>query len=333
MKKSFALEREEDFILKKLLALVLILVFALSACGEEKIPTDYDFSKVREETIAHIIEEAPNPGHNNINGEWSVMIAARYGADVPENWHDIYYENLCDTLKETDGVLTKSKHSNYSRVVLTLTAIGKDPSNVGGYNLFDSYADFDFITHQGIPGSVFALISLDSLGYEVPEGNVTRERLIEHILSEEYDGGGWALMGEDPDVDMTAQVIQAFAPYYGQIDEVTAAVDRAVAVLSEVQKPDGGFYAWESENSQTVAQVGIALSSIGIDIRTDERFIKDGNWIGSYFMKYYLGDGAFEHTIGLGENAMATDQCMQMLVALDLFEKGEGRFYDFTGIN
>ena len=332
MKKSFALEREEDFILKKLLALVLIFIFVFSGCGAEKIPTDYDFTEVMEDTMAQIIEEAPNPGHNHINGEWSVIVASRYGAEVPENWHDIYYENLCNTLKENDGVLSKTKHGNYSRAVLTLTAIGRDPSDVGGYNLFDSYTDYEFVTHQGIPGSVFALLSLDSIGYEVPEGDVTREKLIEHILSEEYEGGGWALMGEDPDVDMTAQVIQAFAPYYGENEEVTAAVDRAVAVLSEVQKPDGGFFAWESENSQTVSQVGIALSSIGIDIRTDERFIKDGNWIGSYIMEYYLGDGAFEHTSGLGENAMATDQCMQMFVAMELFEKGE-RFYDFTKIN
>lgn len=332
MKKSFVLEREEDFILKKLLALVLIFIFVFFGCGAEKIPTDYDFTKVMEETMAHIIEEAPNPGHNHINGEWSVIVASRYGAEVPENWHDIYYENLCNTLKESDGVLSGTKHGNYSRAVLTLTAIGRDPSDVGGYNLFDSYTDYEFVTHQGIPGSIFALLSLDSIGYEVPEGDVTREKLIEHILSEEYEGGGWALMGEDPDVDITAQVIQAFAPYYGENEEVTAAVDRAVAVLSEVQKPDGGFYAWESENSQTVSQVGIALSSIGIDVRTDERFIKDGNWIGSYIMEYYLGDGAFEHTRGLGENAMATDQCMQMFVAMELFEKGE-RFYDFTKIN
>ena len=332
MKKNYALEREEDFILKKLLALVLIFIFVFSGCGAEKIPTDYDFTEVMEDTMAHIIAEAPNPGHNHINGEWSVIVASRYGAEVPENWHDIYYENLCNTLKENDGVLSKTKHGNYSRAVLTLTAIGRDPSDVDGYNLFDSYTDYEFVTHQGIPGSVFALLSLDSIGYEVPEGDVTREKLIEHILSEEYEGGGWALMGEDPDVDMTAQVIQAFAPYYGENEEVTAAVDRAVAVLSEVQKPDGGFFAWESENSQTVSQVGIALSSIGIDIRTDERFIKDGNWIGSYIMGYYLGDGAFEHTKGLGENAMATDQCMQMFVAMELFEKGE-RFYDFTKIN
>ena len=320
------------FYMKKLLALVLILAFLLSACGAEKIGTDYDFSKVAADTMAHIIEEAPNPGHSHLNGEWTIIIAARGGAEIPEGWHDIYLENIAETLEECSGELSKTKHSDYSRVVLTLAAIGKDPSDIAGYNLFDSYKDYDFVTHQGIPGSIFALLSLDCLGYEVPDGTVTREKLIDHILSEEYEGGGWALMGENPDVDITAQVIQAFAPYYGTNDEVTAAVDRAVAVLSEVQKPDGGFYAWESENVQTAAQVVIALSSIGIDIRTDERFIKGENWIGSYIMNYYLGGGAFCHTIGMGENAMASDQCMQAFIAMELLEKGE-RFYDFTKIN
>ena len=87
----------------------------------------------------------------------------------------------------------------------------------------------------------------------------------------------------------------------------------------------------EGENVQTTAQVIIALSSIGIDIRTDERFIKEGGWIGSYFMQYYLGDGAFCHTLGMAKDPMATDQCMQAMFALELFENGE-RYYDFTKI-
>ena len=315
--------------MKKLLAFVLILTLIFSGCGAEKIGTDYDFSGVMEETMAEILESTPNPGHSSIFGEWSVMVAARSGAEVPEDWFETYYENLSKILEENDGVLTNTKHSNYSRAVLTVTAIGKDPTDINGFDLFAHHSDFDFVTKQGLPGSIFALISLDSMGYEIP--GVDRNLFIEHILSEEYDCGGWALQGEEPDVDITAQVIQAFAPYYGKDEKITAAVDRAVAHLSEVQMENGGFFAWEGENVQTTAQVIIALSSIGIDIRTDERFIKEGGWIGSYFMQYYLGDGAFCHTLGMAKDPMATDQCMQAMVAMELFKKGE-RYYDFTKI-
>lgn len=315
--------------MKKIFALVLILSILLSGCGAEKIGTDYDFSGVMEETMANIIENTPDPGHSSIAGEWSVMVSARYGADVPEGWYDIYYENLCRTLEENSGVLTNTKHSNYSRAALTVTAIGKDPTDVMGYNLFERHSDIDFVTKQGIPGSIFSLISLDSMGYEIPGAD--RNIYIENILSEEYEGGGWALKGDEPDVDITSQVIQAFAPYYGENAEITAAVDRAVEYLSKVQQKNGGFFAWDGENVQTTAQVIIALSSIGIDIRTDERFIKEDGWIGSYFMQYYLGDGAFCHTLGMAKDPMATDQCMQAMVALELFESGE-RYYDFTKI-
>lgn len=318
--------------MKKLLALILIFVFVFFGCSEGEIGTDYDFSKTAEKTMAHIIEEAPNPGHSHLNGEWSVIVAARYGAKVPEGWYDTYYINLCNTLVENGGVLSTTKHGDYSRAVMTLTAIGRDVTNVAGYNLLESYADYDFVTKQGISGVIYALISIDSAGYEIPEGSVSRENLIEYILEAEYEVGGWALMGDEPDVDITAGAIQALAPYYGEDERITAAVERAVAYLSKVQKPDGGFFAWEGENVQSAAQVVIALTSIGIDIRTDERFIKEDGWIGSYMMQYYLGGGAFCHTLGMGGDAMATDQCMQAFTALELFESGEGRFYDFNDI-
>lgn len=316
--------------IKRIFAVLILVCVLLSGCKAETVGTDYDFSKVMEDTMENILNSAPNPGHSSIAGEWSVMVAAKGGAEVPEGWFDVYYENLCKTLEENQGVLTNTKHSNYSRAALTVTAIGKDPTDVNGYNLFAHHSDFDFVTKQGLPGSIFALISLDSAGYEFSD--VDRELFIEHILSEEYEGGGWALQGEEPDVDITAQVIQAFAPYYGNDERITAAVDRAVEHLSKVQKENGGFFAWEGENVQTTAQVIIALSSIGINIRTDERFIKEGGWIGSYFMQYYLGDGAFCHTLGMAKDPMATDQCMQAMIALRLFENGESRFYDFTDI-
>ncbi len=319
--------------MKKLLALVLIFVLLLSACKAEKVPTDYDFTKVAADTMQNIFDEAPSPVHSHLGGEWAVLCSVRYGAVPPESWagYGTYYENLCNTLIEKEGALSSTKHTNYSRAVMALTAIGEDPENVAGYNLFDNFMSMEQVTKQGVPGSIFALIALDTVGYELPEeSEVTREKLINHILSEEYPGGGWALIGDEPDVDITAQVIQAFAPYYGEDQKITEAVDRAIKVLSEVQKPDGGYFAWEGENSQSTAQVIIALTSIGIDIRTDELFIKGENWVGSYLMQYYLGEGAFCHTLGNGEDQMATEQCMLALIALEKFESDEGRLYDFS---
>ncbi len=322
--------------MKKVLALILILGIMLCSCTAQKIPTDYDFSEVKKATMEYIFETTPSPVHSHLHGEWAVINSVRYGAVPPDSWagYDTYYENFCNTLIEKDGILSSTKHTNYSRAVMALTAINKNPTDVSGYNLFDNFMSMEQVTKQGIPGSIFALIAIDTVEYDLPEGSdVTREKLIDHILSEEFPGGGWALIGEEPDVDITAQTIQAFAPYYEENQKVSEAVDRAVAVLSEVQKSDGGFFAWEGENSQSAAQVIIALTAIGIDIRTDERFIKGENWIGSYLMQYYLGNGAFCHTLGNGEDQMATEQCMLALIALEKFENNEGRLYDFSKLH
>ena len=316
--------------MKKIIAAALALLILLSACGKETVGTDYDFSPVIEKTVEQIIEAAPSPVHDSIYGEWSVINAVRSGVLVPQSWFDEYYANLSAALKEADGVLSATKNTEYSRTIIAVSAIGKDPASVAGYNLFSHYMTMDEVTKQGLPGAIFALIALDCKDYSLPEDSeVTREALVDYILENEYEGGGWAIIGDSADVDVTAQALQALAPHTND-ERVASAAERAVNLLSERQNDDGGFYAWQGINSQTTAQVIIALTSLGIDPRTDERFIKSGGWTGSFLMKYYLGDGTFCHTLGNGADAMATDQCLQALISLELSDNGGGAFYNFA---
>ena len=227
-------------------------------------------------------------------------------------------------------MLSATKNTEYSRTIIAVSAIGKDPASVAGYNLFSHYMTMDEVTKQGLPGAIFALIALDCKNYPLPDGSeVTRDSLIDYILEHEYEGGGWAVVGSAADVDVTAQALQALAPHTND-ERVAAAAERAVNLLSTRQNDDGGFYAWQGINSQTTAQVIIALTSLGIDPRTDERFIKKDGWTGSFLMKYYLGDGTFCHTLGNGADAMATDQCLQALISIKLIDDGGGAFYNFA---
>ena len=319
--------------MKKILALLLALTLALAGCSAaEKVTADYDFSEIIDETMKATLEAAPEPEHNHVYGEWCIVNGVRSGQEIPESWYATYYENLCATMTEAEGKLSSTKNSTYSRVVIALTAIGKDVTNVAGYNLLDNYMEMETVMKQGISGAIFALIALDCGNYDLPEGSdVTREALINALLDAEFENGGWAIIGTDPDVDITAQVLQALSPYTAD-EKVNAAVERGVAVLAGLQHEDGGFSGWGGVNSQSNAQVIIALTSLGIDIRTDVRFIKGENWLGSYIMKYYLGDGQFEHILGNGYDAMATDQCLQALMCIDRFDKGETRFYDFSDL-
>ncbi len=59
-------------------------------------------------------------------------------------------------------------------MILALTAIGKDVTNVGGHNLLAGLDEMSYVTYQGINGPIWTLIALDSHDY-APQGDVTRE--------------------------------------------------------------------------------------------------------------------------------------------------------------
>ncbi len=292
------------------------------------------------ETAAFLYNNTPNPAIGTGAGEWTILSLARSGYDVPQSYYDKYYANVEKELAEKDGVLSNVKYTEYSRVILALTAIGKDVTNVAGYNLLEKLADFNSVKKQGINGPIFALIALDSNKYEiplVPEVTVqtTRDMLIDYILEKEIttnDGkvGGWALSGKVPDPDVTAMALQALAPYKDD-EKVKPYIDRGVQALVDIQKDNGGYASWGTINSESIAQVIVALTALGIDPAKDTRFIKDeGNWILSAIMEFYVEGGGFKHILDGQRDGMATDQGMYALVAYDRFIEGKNSLYDMT---
>ena len=158
-------------------------------------------------TGKYMVEAVPNP---TFGDEWFIISLARGEYDVPTNYYETYYSNLVSELKKRDGVLHNRKYTEYSRVILALSAIGKDATNVGGYNLVKELFDFDKVVWQGLNGPIFALIALDTWNYDIPKNATnSREKMIEHILSKQLADGGFTLSGTNADPDMTAMAVQA----------------------------------------------------------------------------------------------------------------------------
>lgn len=105
--------------------------------------------------------------------------------------------------------------------------------------------------------------------------------------------------GKAADPDQTAMVLQALAPYRTQAD-VSAAIDRALNVLSGMQKDDGSFDAWGASSSESISQVLVALCALGIDPAKDSRFVRaNGAWLVSALMSFRVQTEtglAFGHT-------------------------------------
>lgn len=268
--------------------------------------------------------------------EWRVLGLARAGK-ITSELSDGYYSSLVSYVKENGSAkLDSRKSTENSRVIIALSAIGKDATDVAGYNLLEPLADFDFVTYQGLNGAVYALIALDTYGYEIPTAGdgatqTTRENLINYILDNQLENGGWTFFGSTADPDMTGMAIQALAPYYSKNADVKTAVDKALDVLSASQLENGGVASWGTVSVESCAQVLSALSSLGINADTDERFIKNGNTLVDAIMDFSVENG-FAHVKDSGYNQMATEQAYYALVSYNRVKNGKTSLYDMSDV-
>lgn len=313
----------------RVLAAFLLIVLVLVSCGREETQL--------EKTAEYLQLQVPEPAMGSIGGDWLVFGLARSGVKVPQKYFDSYYKNVEAAVREKNGILSERKYTEYSRTVLALTAIGKNPADVAGFSLLQPLADFEQVTKQGINGTIFALLALDSGNYEIPENpdaavQATRQMYVDELLARELPDGGWTLTGGEPDVDITAMTLQALAKYREQPD-AAAAVARGLAVLSSLQEPDGGYVSWNANNSESVAQVIVALTELGIPLN-DERFVKNGATVEAALFRFAQENGAFRHVMdgSAGDDGMATEQALYALAAIHRAETGKTTLYDMTDV-
>ena len=153
--------------------------------------------------------------------------------------------------------------------------------------------------------------------------------LIDELLSLQLPDGGFSVMGEYGDVDVTAMTVQALGVHYNN-PSVKSAVDDALDFLSSRQLENGGYSSYGVANPESSAQVIIMLSSLKIDICTDERFIKNGNTVFDGMSKFCLDDGSFCHKAGGASDATATAQVLSASIAYENYKNGKAAFYIFN---
>lgn len=315
-----------------LLAVILCFSLCLPALALDKA----DLEAKLAESAAYMYKTVADPQVGSVGGEWAIIGLARSGYDVPAAYYQAYYAVVEDYVKEHKGDLHDKKYTEYSRLAVALTAIGKDPEKVGGYNLLTPLGDFDKTIWQGINGPIWALLALDSGNYAMPknpgaEKQATRQMYIDEILSRQLADGGWSLTGKGGDTtpadpDITGMALQALAKYQDQT-AVKKAGEEALACMSEKQNSDGGFASWGTENSESAVQMLVALGELGLDL-DDSRFVKNGHTILDNLLDYRLADGSFEHTKnGMGNSQMASEQGLYALAAALRAENGQNSLY------
>ena len=310
-----------------ILALAILLTLPVPALAASSVQSEMQGS------AAFMVSAVKAPEVGSIGGEWAVIGLARSGYSVPADYYDEYYTRVEKYVKNCNGVLHDRKYTEYSRVILALTAIGRDPSKVAGYNLLTPLGDFEKTIWQGLNGPIWALIALDSGNYEIPKNpaaktQATRQLYIDEILNNQMKDGGWSLTGTgDSDVDITAMALQALAKYQDQ-KAVKAATDSALSWLSKNQDSKGGFASWGTTNVESVAQVVVAFCELGMDLN-DSRFVKNGHGLVENLLSFRQSNGGFYHVMdgSDGNNQMSAEQGFYALVAIDRAENGKNSLY------
>lgn len=310
--------------IKKALSVLFVLLLAIGAAVQAMAVDKKILQSNVADTAAYICKTVTNPQVGSIGGEWAVLGLARSGYNVADTYYQNYYATVEAYVKACKGILHDKKYTEYSRVIVALTSIGKDPSNVAGYNLLTPLGDFDKTIWQGLNGPIWALIALDSGGYTMPKNTetktqATRQRYVDEILSHQLADGGWSLTGtggssEAGDPDITGMALQALAKYTSN-STVQSAVDKALTCLSGKQDSNGGFSSWGAASSESVVQVLVGLCELGVK-PDDSRFVKNEKTLLDNLLTYRQSDGSFKHTAdGSGSNQMATEQGFYGIVA------------------
>ncbi|MDR0935519.1 MAG: S-layer homology domain-containing protein [Oscillospiraceae bacterium] len=295
--------------MKKFTALTLLIAIALSLAPSAFAANVKTLDSAVNDAAAYILNTVAKPEVGSVGGEWAVIGLARSSYSVPASYFENYYKTAEKYVKDKKGLLHDKKYTEYSRVILGLTAAGFDPRNVGGYDLTAPLEDFDKTIWQGINGPIWALIALDSGNY----ASSRRENFIAEILSKQLPDGGWNLSGISPsDPDMTGMALQALAKYQDKKD-VKTAVEKALKIKFTYKTSEG------------IVQMLVASAALGksTDALVDE------------LLKYRKADGSFSHILDSndGNNQMATEQALYGLVAAQRARDGKSSLYEMGDIN
>lgn len=316
------------------LLLLATLLFPAAAADTQDLHT------LTQNALLQLQQDTPSPVFSPVGGDWIVFSLARAGLIQPEDaYANNYYKRIVQTVRETapsvslqNGALHPVKSTENARLILALTAIGKDPRQIGGWDLLKPFDDFNWIKRQGVNAVAYALLALDSHSYE-PADSTIRTQCIDHLLQKQTADGGWTLYGDSADSDVTAIVLQSLAAYRHLPDVATAAA-RAIDCLSKKQLQTGGFTTAGEETTESTAQVLLALCAWEIDAAEDTRFINDDHTLLDTLLAAYLPQqNAFRHRPAQPDaDEMATQQATLALLAYERLVNGQPFLFDCTDV-
>ena len=309
----------------------------------------------------------PNGGIYPANGftygsEWFILGLNRSYVAIPQDVYEKYKTSakaeILDTLEKNDyQYLNKTNRTENSRTIIGLGALNVDCTDLDGegHSLLTGIENLTAVSKQGINGTMWALLALDSKSYPDPEdATATRDRLIDELLKQEIKAdksvfgidGGWSLAEYNgPDSDLTGMAMVALAPYY-QKDYVTSSerrvkdyVDRGLITLTKHTQDEhgtmGSLWGISPETTGWVIQACLAAGVDPVDYKDSAGnlgFVTDqGKNMFDGLLYYRFEDKGFIHSIGESRsNGITTEQGLYTLAAYMRSITGQTSLFDLS---
>lgn len=310
----------------KMFILIFVIIFAVAGCfpaSAENVSTE----KLIESILDYNLKETSSTSVQ----DWIDGYLAE-NADAGTEWYIIALSNygkydFSSYKKALNSYLSENEIGSASsrlKFAIALIAIGDK----------DSHYITDFLENsvgeQGIMSFVFGLHILNN-GYSCKKYSV--KTLTDELISLQSADGGWSLTGQSGDVDVTAMTVQVLAPQYRSNKTVKAATDKAISFLASRQNADGTYSSYGVSNPESIAQVIIALSSLGINAEKDTRFIKNSINLFDALDGFRSGNGGYCHQKGRETSSTATVQVFCSAVAFKKMKDSGSPFYIFSEKN
>ena len=300
-------------------AALLLGISLLSACGGNA-PSNNGSAKaasqedVTGDVVKALIAGTPEPRFSSTGGDWLIKGLSLSGEDVPEDYYEMYYDNVRAAVKSQKGVLSEDRYTEYMRAIIGLTAIGKDPYNVEGYDLTPYLDDYDVVSGQGVNAECYAIIAASACGYPL----TNEDRYLEDIFVETDNE---EIKSDKAYADYLSIAIEAVS-LCPENENSAEFIENGLKELSDLQNSDGTY-----DSAEATSECIIAVVQAGADPKTDERFIKNGSSMYDGLMAFYSGNGEFRHLIDEDmTNPMAGEKALLALDALRLLGDGKALY-------
>lgn len=245
------------------------------------------------------------PGVEDSSGLYTVFSLARAGFKADKFYDSVYakvkaqlgaiktstgkfYDDTNKKYVSQESILKDGAASQtYAKIALCVTALGKDASNVNGFNLIEKLADKSVYEASSIYSrETTILMAIDSKNYELPTGDnyLTRAELVNKTAADTDNQIATSIDWNS--IDSAVMQIQPLCAYQTKdvdgVDKsaVKKACDKVLNFMYNKQGADGTYGdSYSASNVWTTAQVMITAGLFGIDAATEENgtdFIKNG---------------------------------------------------------